>query len=216
MRELPPVVPLFPLPDVVLFPRVLLPLHLFEPRYRALARDALAGEHLIGMVLLRGDWRADYYGRPDVFETGTVGQIVDHARLPDGRYNIVLAGVREFRIEEEFADRPYRYARVAWRSPEGSTLRAGSRDDLLALAYTDLQRRGRTGNVVLPALAEADDEKLVNALSQALDFTAVERLWLLEAVGIEARADRLRELLEIRVEANAGGGSHPGGGGFAH
>src|SRR6187455_301716 len=91
---LPPTIPIFPLPNVVLFPNVFLPLHIFEPRYRAMLGDALEGDRIIGMTLLMPGYEADYQGRPD------------------GRSNVVLRGIEKFRILEEDASREYRLARV--------------------------------------------------------------------------------------------------------
>src|SRR5687767_12109852 len=98
---LPPTIPIFPLPNVVLFPNVFLPLHIFEPRYREMVSDALEGDRMIGMVLLRPGWEGNYEGRPPVYPTGCSGLITHHERLPDGRYNIVLRGVEKCRILEE-------------------------------------------------------------------------------------------------------------------
>lgn len=106
-------IPLFPLPNVTLFPRTILPLHVFEPRYRALAAAALKGDRLIGMALLREGWQKDYFGRPVVFRTMGVGRIVDYEHLADGRYNLVLEGVCRARLIEEHEVRAYRVARVA-------------------------------------------------------------------------------------------------------
>src|SRR5262245_40726916 len=109
MSELPGLIPLFPLPNVVLFPGVPLPLHIFEPRYRDMVRDTPAGERsLIGMVLLRGDWRKEYYQNPEVFAVGCAGRVMSVQPLPDGRYNILLHGLREFVIENEVRERSYR------------------------------------------------------------------------------------------------------------
>ena len=94
-----PALPLFPLPNVVLFPGVLLPLHIFEPRYRAMTADVLASDRRIGIVLLRAGWKDDYEGRPPIHEVGTAGVIEHSARLDDGRYNIVLRGVEETPFE---------------------------------------------------------------------------------------------------------------------
>ena len=111
--------PLFPLPNVVLFPNVFLPLHIFEPRYREMVADALAGDRLIGMVLLRPGWEHDYEGRPPVYPIGCSGVITHVERLADGRYNIVLRGLERFRIVEEDHARRYRRAQR----------RAAARDD---------------------------------------------------------------------------------------
>src|SRR5689334_10689370 len=102
---LPAEIPIFPLPNVVLFPSALLPLHIFEPRYRAMVADALEGERLIGMVMLRPGWETHYEQSPEVFPVGCAGFITYADRLPDGRYNIMLRGLERFRIE---AERPAR------------------------------------------------------------------------------------------------------------
>src|SRR5476649_1193663 len=91
--------PLFPLPNVVL------PLHIFEPRYREMVADAEAGDRMIGMVLLRPGWEREYEGRPPVYRTGCSGVMTHVERLPDGRYNMVLRGIERFRILSEDAGR---------------------------------------------------------------------------------------------------------------
>ena len=98
---LPSEIPIFPLPNVVLFPSALLPLHIFEPRYRAMVTDALEGERLIGMVMLRPGWEPHYEQAPDVYPVGCAGFITHADRLPDGRYNIMLRGLEKFRIADE-------------------------------------------------------------------------------------------------------------------
>ena len=98
---LPSEIPLFPLPNVVLFPAALLPLHIFEPRYRAMVEDALEGERLIGMVMLRPGWEHEYESAPAVYPVGCAGFITHAERLPDGRYNIILRGVEKFRLLDE-------------------------------------------------------------------------------------------------------------------
>src|SRR3989441_8060711 len=104
--------PLFPLPNVVLFPNVFLPLHIFEARYREMVADAVASDRLIGMVLLRPGWEPNYEGRPAVYPIGCSGVMTHVERLGDGRYNLVLRGLERFRIVEEDHDRPYRRAGV--------------------------------------------------------------------------------------------------------
>lgn len=95
------VVPLFPLPNVVLFPGALLPLHIFEDRYREMTRDALSGGRVIGMALLQKGWEADYEGVPSVFPVGCVGEIVQEENLAEGRFNIVLHGISRFHLKRE-------------------------------------------------------------------------------------------------------------------
>lgn len=104
---------LFPLPNLVLFPGVVQGLHIFEPRYRQMTADALAGDGLIALVMLRPDWEEDYDARPAVEAVGCLGRITAHELLPDGRYNLRLRGLARARIVEEVAtDRLYRSARV--------------------------------------------------------------------------------------------------------
>src|SRR4029453_4635355 len=93
--------PTFPLASGVLFPSALLPLHIFEPRYRAMVADALDGERLIGMVMLRPGWEPRYEHTPDVYQVGCAGFITHADRLPDGRFNIMLRGLEKFRIASE-------------------------------------------------------------------------------------------------------------------
>src|SRR5574339_310094 len=81
---------LFPLPNLVLFPHVVQPLHVFEPRYRQMTVDALAGDRLIALVLLKPGWEAEYEGRPGIYPVACLGRLVADQKLPDGRYNLHL------------------------------------------------------------------------------------------------------------------------------
>jgi Lon protease-like protein len=105
-------VPLFPLPNVVLFPRAVLPLHIFEERYKTMTADALAGDRLVAMALLRAGWEKDYYHRPAIEPVVCVGTILSHERLPDGKYNFLLQGHTRARVVEEVGGAPYRTARL--------------------------------------------------------------------------------------------------------
>ena len=96
---LPPSIPIFPLPNTVLFPNVFLPLHIFELRFKKMVTDALLGDRIIGMTLLRPGWESDYEGCPAVFSVGCAGLITHSETLEDGRYNIVLRGLQKFQIE---------------------------------------------------------------------------------------------------------------------
>jgi Lon protease-like protein len=101
-------VPLFPLPNVVLFPRAILPLHIFEERYKSMTADALRGRRQIAMALLRPGWEKNYHSRPAIEPVVCVGTILSHERLPDGRYNFLLQGQVRARIVREYGDEPYR------------------------------------------------------------------------------------------------------------
>lgn len=107
------ILPLFPLPNVVLFPGHRLPLHIFEPRYRQMVADAEQGEGLIGLVLLKQGWEKNYYGVSDIHPVACLGKMRKVQRLPDGRYLITLVGLTRVRINQELDEgRPYRRARV--------------------------------------------------------------------------------------------------------
>ncbi len=104
---------LFPLPNLVLYPHVMQPLHIFEERYREMLEDALAGDKLIATCMLAPGWEADYESRPPVAEYACLGKVVAHRRLPDGRYNVLLMGVGRVRIVRELDPlRSFRQARV--------------------------------------------------------------------------------------------------------
>src|SRR3954454_13738855 len=121
--------PLFPLPNVVLFPNVFLPLHIFEPRYREMVADALASDRMIGMVLLRPGWDRDYEGRPPIYSVGCSGLLTHNERLSDGRYNIVIRGIERFRIVEE--DHTLSYRRAAIEPLRDTPISAGDRAAIL-------------------------------------------------------------------------------------
>jgi Lon protease-like protein len=104
---------LFPLPDLVMFPHVMQPLHIFEQRYREMLNDALDGDGLIAMSVLAPGWEANYEGRPATLPQVCLGKVVTHQRLQDGRYNIMLLGSRRARILCELpANRSFRQAEV--------------------------------------------------------------------------------------------------------
>jgi Lon protease-like protein len=201
---LPPTIPLFPLPNAVLFPNVFLPLHIFEPRYRQMVADALSGDRIIGMTLLRPGWERDYDGRPDVYPIGCAGLITFVERHKDGRYNIVLRGLEKFRLIEEDTTipRPYRIARienivesVESMSEDERTAMRLARRRLEALLVPQPEGRGAEPKVP-PSMP---DEDLVNALAQYLELEPVEKQALLERDTLLARCRSLIELLEMKV-----------------
>jgi Lon protease-like protein len=195
--------PLFPLPNVVLFPNVFLPLHIFEPRYRAMIADALTGDRLIGMTLLRPGWEGDYEGRPPIYPIGCSGLITHVERLRDGRYDIVLRGVERFRVVEEDHARTYRRALV--EPLREAPMTSADRD-----AMTHYRTRLET--ILAPAVERTSgsahefhipsamgDEDLVNALAQYLDLDPIEKQALLERESLHARIASLVELLEMKM-----------------
>ena len=207
---LPEIIPLFPLPNAVLFPRMPLPLHVFEPRYRAMVRDAARGARLIGMALLCGDWERDYYGRPPVFPTGTVGEIVHVEELTDGRFNIVLRGLREYTIVRELEGAPYREAAVTWRPQARGPLGGDIRTSIAREMHRYLTRIGRPATPEEMLKGSVDDETFVNFLAQHLDVQPLEKQALLEAPTLAERAHRLLDAIVFRLEElRMGGASAP-------
>ncbi len=200
---LPDELPLFPLSNVVLFPDVYLPLHIFEERYRAMTRQALGGTRLIGMTVLREGWDEDDDSAPPIYATGCAGAIVHHEPLPDGRFNIVLQGVARFEVERELPGAtPFRVARVRWHEePDGSGRRA---------TLTPLRRQVET--LLLPAVARGEvrmpqglsDQALINAVCQALDIPVVEKLALLEKPDVLLRGHALLPILERLLITRSG------------
>ena len=199
---LPGRIPLFPLPNVVLFPDVFLPLHVFEPRYREMVADAVDGERLIGMVLLRGGWR-NAGANPPIHPVGCAGRITHLAPLPGGRYDVVLRGLQRFRVRDEDHSRAYRVAAIdglpdAPAAEPGPRLRAGRRrlEDLLG-------RQAAAGPAprIPPGMGDAE---LVNVLSQYLELEPIERQALLEKDHPCDRCAALIDLLEMRLMADGG------------
>lgn len=201
-------VPLFPLPGTVLLPGGVLPLHVFEPRYRAMVGDALEGERLIAMALLRPGYEPDYEGCPEIEPAVCVGRVALEQRLSDGRWNLVLLGLCRAQVESEDRSRAYRLASVRLL-PDPPLAAAEERAQGVALS-----ERLRA----VPARLVRDQERLETALELLeqggggelslglkLDLTAdqlhlslAERQRLLATPGVHTRGELLLELLTLR------------------
>ena len=177
-----------------------LPLHIFEPRYRQMIAESLAGDRIIGMVLLRPGYEDDYEGRPPIYATGCSGLITHSERLEDGRYNLVLQGLEKFTIHAEEAPAAGRLYRSAVITPVQESVDAGERDELRS-------QRQRLESLLAPLMAgnlerslppAMPDEDLVNALAQYLEFEPLEKLALLEQHGALARCRTMVDLLEMK------------------
>jgi len=187
--------PIFALPEVVLLPGTLLPLHIFETRYRAMVGDALEGDRTIGMALVKPGVEDDG-ADPDVFAVGGAGEIVDSERLDDGRYNILLSGTFRFRILSELGTAPYRRAdvqpldSVPFRDPAAL---ARSRGELMTLfaEMAPLLQLSPLPEEELPA------ERLASEIAIRLRYAPGELQQLLETDALAERygmlATRLRE-----------------------
>lgn len=205
------VVPVFPLPNVVFFPRTVLPLHIFEPRYRSMVRDATQGAGLIAVSLLRPGWEEDYEGNPPFHVVATVGRIEDLESLPDGKFNLRLVGLVRVELGEVVRSQPYRTVR-AREIPEcgaddGTPDVRAAKLDLLAshgCLVRELTDRGSQG-IVLDERIPFDTA--VNGACANLPVDPAIRQALLEESDLRRRHARaaavLNEVLErvLRLKA---------------
>ena len=202
---IPSAIPVFALPNVVLFPKTYLPLHIFEPRYRQMVDDAVMGGQCIGMALLKEGWETDYYGNPPVFGMGCVGRLVSVQPLADGRSNILLQGLERFEIGTESYDKPYRQAAVTLK-PRGAeaSLEPAVRQRLVAALEAYLRTRQDAPTWQGWFREDVSDEILVNTLSTYLDCTPLEKQFLLEADSLHQQARRLSDLIQFLMHDHHG------------
>jgi Lon protease-like protein len=184
MVNLPDLIPVFPLAEVVLLPGEVLPLHIFEPRYRAMVRDAISGHRVIGMVQTDGV-STDNPESPPFRKVGCVGFIADHRELPDGRFLLWLLGLERFSVDHEVeADTLYRQARVTYTPVHES-----------ARSLVGLQPLREELRSVLPRLVELDEDDRRTLRDQICDITD-SQLIALTCQILELPGDRKRALLE--------------------
>ena len=197
-------IPIFPLAGAILFPRTQLPLHIFEPRYRELVRDAIDGAGQIAMIQphrLDDDNQAPLYG------VGCVGEIASIEELDDGRFNIVLLGSNRFRLirDVEF-DGSYRCAEV-----DITAFNDDEPEPLALIQRAEVEREARKLGDALglavdwAAVARLDDEMLVNAIAQVAPFDIGAKQALLEEESLHGRADLLVQLMQFHRMAVTGG-----------
>ena len=181
-------IPVFPLPKVVLLPGEVLPLHIFEPRYRAMVRDALNGHRVIGMVEIRGRQFEDSEPATGAIRTiGCVGFIAEHKELPDGRFLIWLLGLERFTIDEEVAvDTLYRQVRVTYtpdprerRGPRGSPTRQRTSSGGFCRGWSNLDEADR--GTLQEQMVEISDSQLIALACQILELPSSRKRQLLEA-----------------------------------
>jgi Lon protease-like protein len=215
-------VALFPLPDIVFFPETVLPLHLFEPRYRQMITDCLAGDRRLAVGMLRPGWERDYHGRPPVHAVAGAGEIIHAERLADGRYNVLLDGQMRIRIEAELpGERPYRVVRA---SPLAEVLgevgRASLAERLATLrgAYArllDALGQAHADMVGRLTVAGARPGAVVDRIVSAVVPDAAVRQQILETVDVSERLDlataALLELLTLVTGSDGEGAGEDAG-----
>jgi Lon protease-like protein len=207
-------IPLFPLAGAILLPRSQLPLHIFEPRYRDMVRDALAGPGRIGMIQpmpvlsdTAGGVERGAGDPPPLFRTGCLGEIVGAEELDDGRFNIVLHGSSRFRlIAERDLGTSYRQADVDLAAYDDEV----EPEPLSLIQRADVEREARRFGDALglavdwAAVGQLDDEMLVNAIAQVAPFDVGAKQALLEEPTLAGRADLVVQLMQFQRLAPGG------------
>lgn len=212
---------LFPLPNLVMFPGVLQPLHVFEERYVQLLRDALAGDRLIAMALLAPGWERDYEGRPPIAEMVCIGRVLSHAPSDQGRFNLLLQGARRARVTRELPpSRSFRQAEVELLDDiypaEGTPGRAALQRRLLE-TFSPLVPGSEAAQQQFHHLlaTEAPLGLTTDVVAHALDFPLDVKLDLLAECNVDRRAGMLIELIQTAVEAEKQHGPRPYPPGFS-
>jgi len=186
---------MFPL-GTVLFPSAVLPLHVFEPRYRALVRACLAGDRELGVVLIE---RGSEVGGGDVrSDVGTVAHIVQAEELPDGRWGLVTVGARRLRVDAWLPDDPYPLADVRdWPDPDPGPGYVAQVDDVLGLLRRVLALSAEAGDRAAPATVELSDDPVLalHQVAAVAPLGVLDRQHVLAAPSPEARAELLLGLL---------------------
>ncbi|WP_375248862.1 LON peptidase substrate-binding domain-containing protein [Sphingomonas sp.] len=186
---------IFPLPGALLFPGLHLPLHIFEPRYRAMVSDAIARDRRIAMIQPRTD--SPDRDRPALFDVGCVGRIAEVEALDDGRYNLILEGLSLFRVIEELdVTTPFRQVEaMLMPSPRDEVLALAARSSLELESRRFAEAQGYA--VDWEAVGRLDDSSLVNGIAQIAPFDVAAKQALLEAPGIAERAELLVQLMQF-------------------
>jgi uncharacterized protein len=196
---------IFPLSGAILFPGMQLPLHIFEPKYRALVSDALARDRMIGMVQPRastgkpaGGKQPEHERVAALFEIGCLGRIGEVEALDDGRYNIILEGIQRFRIvnERQVSTEFRQVDAQLWEEDElGEALSIAERASLEmeSRRFADAQGYAVDWN----AVSQLDDYSLVNAIAQIAPFDAAAKQALLEAVGLSLRTELIVQMMQF-------------------
>ena len=189
--DVPPELPLFPLPSAVVFPNTQLPLHIFEPRYRELLADALEADRFVVFAMLDEDGAPDEYRRPPVCLIATLAKVVRSIRIPDGRYNIVVEGHGRVKIERELAPLP----RIPYRRVQTVEIADRPCDDSAALTAAMLNLHVLSARII--AEEEDADDGLIDRINEIDDPAALSDI--VAAATIRDPVDRQKILAEPGV-----------------
>jgi len=189
--------PLFPLPHGALLPGELLPLHVFEPRYRSMLEAVRRGDRIIAIGTLLPGWELDYHGRPAVAAVVGLGRMVKDRQNPDGTSDIVLHGLLRAEIAGEISGRPYRVARVVVQP--GEDLHPAETYRLRRELLTGLADKLRTTRLRYDLTAGFDVGALTDRIASALDLQPEQRVEVLQALPPEKRARLVLALLSDKA-----------------
>lgn len=183
---------IFPLTGALLFPGLQLPLHIFEPRYRAMISDSLVRDRRIAMI----QPQRQYEGAP-LFQIGCVGKIGEVEAMEDGRYNVILEGISRFRLLRELD------VTTPFRQVEGELIEDDAGASLSAVERASFEREARRFaeaqgySVDWDSVGRLDDVSLINGVSQIAPFDAAAKQALLEADNLTARCELLVQLMQF-------------------
>jgi hypothetical protein len=198
------IIPIFPLPATVFYPGTPLPLHIFEPRYRQMTCDALEGKREIGMVLLKPDWEAAYFDRPEIFSVGCVGSIEKETCYPDGKYDFTLVGLRRFRILKELEGKPYRQAEIDLLEEKNEQKIAETPNavrESLIKKYQSFTCLIPENNASQPDWNLGDQlSRFVDRFAYRLDLSLEQKQTFLEEQDVLRRAQFLHAFLQMKID----------------
>jgi Lon protease-like protein len=198
------IIPLFPLPNVVLFPKTPMPLYIFEERYRTMIRETLAGSGELVIALLRGGAEASYAGISGVHDIACLGKIETYEELEDGKYNIVVVGVHRVRILREVQHSPYQMVEVEKLDDEVYNERSAEVVDRqnhlgsLFARFTELATG--VSQQALELMPQLDFESLVNMVAMTLNLAIDQKQSLLELNDASQRCDMLIPVLQQQLD----------------
>lgn len=196
-------IPVFPLPNVVLFPHTLLPLHIFEPRYRQMIRDALRTDRRIAMALFRNGEEHPEADDGDCYPVGGLGDITSIEELDDGRYNIMLTGRSRYRLLETVAHVPYRVARVQLLRDTPPDAQESLRLSARLLERVSQLRLHPEGQERLEELAAMPFPQLLNSICAEASVDEHSKQILLQMSSLKSRAEAMIQVLERQVSQEA-------------
>ena len=201
--DLPHELPVFPLSNAIFFPKTLLPLNIFEPRYKQMTEHAVNGNKLIGMV--QSNQKIDEKGKAEVYNIGCVGYIEFHSKTPDGRYLINLKGISRFKIKKEInTNNLYRKFSVDYNdfSSDFDEQKTGEINTIELIKKTKKLFEQYQLSTDWKVVEKVETEQLINSLSMICPFTISEKQRLLETKNLIDRNEILNKIINFYVLGN--------------